>query len=110
MLHPPSPDTESCKAAEARPVALFDWLRKKRPSRFRPLGGDVDGAIESVARLIDDRLAFRAKARDVAGSFGPWVLPELRRRFHRSTPPPPGFTAPERGLTAWLSYWQFAIF
>jgi hypothetical protein len=74
------------------------------------LGGEVDQAIESVAVLIDDEATFRAKAREVADSHGPWILPELQRRFHRPTTAPRGFTARERGLGAWLSCWQFAIF
>jgi hypothetical protein len=100
-------------------MGLFNWFRKKQPnppapavddSRFTPLGGELDRAIESVAVLIDDQLAFRAKAKEVAARFGPETIPELRLRFNRSTASPSGFTAQERGLAGWLSYWQFAIF
>jgi hypothetical protein len=104
------PKSSQAHSGPYKTVGLFDWFRKKRPSRFTPLGGDVDSAIESVAVLIEDWPAFRQKAKGVADSYGPWLLPELRRRFLRSTPAPPGFTPRERGLTAWLSYWQFAIF
>jgi hypothetical protein len=105
--------------ARRKTMGLFDWFRKKQAAppapaveklRFTPLGGELDRAIESVAVLIEDQLAFRAKAKEVAARFGPEVMPELRQRFHRSTAAPPGFTAEERGLVAWLSHWQFAIF
>src|SRR5205085_4738278 len=56
------------------------------------------------------RTVFRAKAQDVARRLGSSVIPDLRQRFHRPTTAPPGFTPAERGLAAWLSYWQFAIF
>jgi hypothetical protein len=75
-----------------------------------PLGGELDRAIESVAILIDQPPLFRARARDVAATFGPQALDDLRQRFHRATPAPIGFTAKERGLTGWLSSWQFALF
>jgi hypothetical protein len=77
---------------------------------FTPLGGDLDRAVESVAMWIDDPLAFSTKAREVAATHGPAVMPDLRERFHRATSAPAGFTAEERGLGAWLSCWQFAIF
>ena len=70
----------------------------------------MDRAIESVAILIDDGLTFRGKAKEVADLHGPAILTELPRRLHRATPAPPGFSAGERGLGAWLASWQFAIF
>jgi hypothetical protein len=97
-------------------MGLFDWFRKKPPpapaeeSRVTALGGELDRAIQSVALLIDDRAAFRAQATTVANRFGANAIPELRHRFHQPTEAPPGFTAAERGLVVWLSYWQFAIF
>jgi hypothetical protein len=91
-------------------MGVLDWFRERRSARFTPLGGDLDAAIESVALLIDDQPAFRAKAKEVAEWFGPAAIPGLKRRFHRPTEARPDFTAQERGLTAWLSYWQFAIF
>src|SRR6478609_5529192 len=96
-------------------MGLFGWVRKKQraplpspidESRFAALGA----VIESVAVLIDDQPSFRAKAKEVAGRFGPNAIAELRQRFHRPSAPPPGFTPQERGLAAWLSSWQFAIF
>ncbi|APW63489.1 hypothetical protein BSF38_05060 [Paludisphaera borealis] len=89
---------------------LLDFFRKGRSWRYIPLGGDVDRAVMSVALLVDDEAAFRAKAREVAERLGSSAIPKLRWRFHRSTAAPPGFTIRERGLTAWMSYWQFAIF
>lgn len=100
-------------------MGLFDWLRRKSPapppplfdkSRFTALGGELDRVIESVAVLIDDQIVFRAKAKKVAERIGPESIPEFRQRFHRSTAAPAGFRSEERGLAAWLSYWQLAIF
>lgn len=83
---------------------FYRWWRRV------PLGGELDDAVRSVVVLIDDQHAFRAKAKDAAEWFGPSAIPGLRRRFHRPVEAPPGFAMRERGLTAWLSYWQFAIF
>lgn len=91
-------------------MGLRKWFRRWWSSRFTPLGGDLDRSIGSVARLVDDLPAFRAKAKEVAEHYGPAAIPKLRRRFHRPIEAPPGFTMQEQGLTAWLSYWQFAIF
>lgn len=100
-------------------MGLFDWFRIKKAtplspaadkSRFTPVGGELDRAIESVAVLIEEDLTFGARAKAVARKFGPRIIPELQQRFHRPTVSPPGFTVEERGLSAWLSYWQFAIF
>jgi len=71
----------------------------------------IDKAVASVAMLIDDAQAFRARAAAVALQLGPTAIDELRTRFH--SPPraePPGFGPEQRGLGGWLSAWQFAIF
>jgi len=71
----------------------------------------IDEAVASVAMLIDDVQAFRARAAAVALQLGPTAIDELRTRFH--SPPraePPGFGPEQRGLGGWLSAWQFAIF
>lgn len=99
-------------------MGLSDWIRWRfgrrskgtNNPRFTPLGGKLDRVIEDVALLVDDPTAFRAEAVKFGRRLGPDSLPHLRERFHRSTPAPAGFGPRERGLSAWLSYWQFAIF
>jgi hypothetical protein len=71
----------------------------------------LDTAVTSVAVLIDDVDKFSARAAAVAQELGPDVIDELATRFH--SPPraePPGFGIEQRGLSGWLSAWQFAIF
>jgi len=71
----------------------------------------VDVGIASVAVLADQPERFRARAAVVASDLGPASIQELSQRFHSPPKPPPaGFGYPERGLGAWLSSWQFAIF
>ncbi len=71
----------------------------------------LDTAVTSVAVLIDDADQFSARAAAVAQELGPDAIAELATRFH--SPPraePPGFGIEQRGLSGWLSAWQFAIF
>src|SRR5262245_3020415 len=71
----------------------------------------LDIAVTSVAVLIDDADQFSARAASVAQELGPAAIAELATRFH--SPPraePPGFGIEQRGLSGWLSAWQFAIF
>jgi hypothetical protein len=90
-------------------LTLLDWFRMRWRSWFPPGDDDLDRAIASIAVLIGDESAFRAKAREVAARYGQSVLADLRCRFHHPAPPPPDFTS-LAAWSAWLSYWQFAIF
>src|SRR5262249_56007400 len=71
---------------------------------------DIDRAILSVAILIDDRTQFRAKAREAALRLGPSAIDGLGNKLHEIPDAPPGFGAEERGLSGWISFWQFALF
>ncbi len=63
-----------------------------------------------MAQSLPDRAAFTAAAREVAERFGPSAVAVLRKRFHKTTPPPAEFDHPKAPLGAWLGAWQFAIF
>lgn len=93
-------------------LSLVEQVRRKRRRSKAATRHDnvVGDAILSVAVLIDDDIAFKTRAKEVAAQIGPTTIQELRHRFHGQGKAPPGFTVLERGLSAWISCWQCAIF
>ena len=71
----------------------------------------LNTAIRSVAILVDSQVAFGSRAADVAGQLGPSAIEMLVSRLHTpSCPTPETFESGVRGLGAWLTAWQFAVF
>ena len=83
---------------------LITWLKQRRKLRELP------EAIARVARLVDDRPAFEAEAKDVAVRFGAPAVAVLWRRLRQPTRCPPEFDFPNARLGEWNWRWHFAIF
>ncbi|MPV64342.1 hypothetical protein [Burkholderia sp. BE17] len=71
----------------------------------------LNAAICSVAILVDDRVAFDMRATVVGRQVTPGAIDMLVSRLHTPTTPiPEAFEPNVRGLGAWLTAWQFAVF
>lgn len=66
--------------------------------------------VRNVAVLIDDDAAFRSAAASAVEELDSTAIESLAERFLSPPDAPPGFGSEERGLSGWLSAWQFAIF
>jgi hypothetical protein len=66
--------------------------------------------VSAVAVQIDDDAKFRTAGRNAALELGPVAFRTLPKLFHSPPEAPNAFGFPERGLSGWLSAWQFAIF
>jgi hypothetical protein len=87
---------------------MFYWFKKRRNETEAP--DPVSVRVAAVAVQIDDEAKFRTTARNAALELGPVAIETLSKRFHSPPDAPDGFGFPERGLSGWLSAWQFAIF
>jgi len=81
------------------------WFKRKPDDEHQ-----LTEVVTSIAVLIDDRSAFRTAASQAAKKLQANAAEVLATRFHSAPDPPSGFEFEERGLTGWLSAWQFAIF
>lgn len=67
-------------------------------------------AVELIASEIFNRTRFSQLAKSAADDFGPAAIPELSRLYHGDPSPPAQYAHAFRGLGAWLSARQFAVF